>query len=371
MQDEIPHRAHDDMSLIHHIRAEIEASGPMTIARYMGLALGHPEFGYYITRDPFGAKGDFTTAPEISQMFGEMIGLWCADAWSKSGSPDPVRLVEIGPGRGTLMADALRAAAALPAFAATIDVHLVETSPVLREHQASKLAHCRRTVTWHDRFEDVGPGPALVIANELFDALPVHQFERRDGHWRERCIGNGPGGGLALRLSPDPAVTGAVPETFSNAPEGAIFEAAPARDRLAATIATRICAHGGAALIVDYGHQKEGLGDTLQALRSHSFDDPFANPGHADITSHVDFAGLARAAQNAGAAISGPAEMGTFLLALGIAERAAGLKSGTPADAVERIDAAISRLTRPDQMGSLFKVLALTVAGAPAPAPFS
>ncbi|VAW12610.1 SAM-dependent methyltransferase, MidA [hydrothermal vent metagenome] len=353
------------------ITAEIETGGPMSVARYMGLALGHPAHGYYMTGEPFGARGDFVTAPEISQMFGELIGLWCADTWSKMAIDGPVMLAELGPGRGTLMADALRAARASPAFLQAADIHLVETSPALRRRQEKTLATWRKPIHWHDRFEDLPHGPLLVIANELFDALPAHQFEVRDGVWHERCVVLAPEGGLAMALSPDPVPPGIVPADFAASPKGSIFEVAPIRERLAGAIAARLVAHGGAGLIIDYGHGSPGLGDTLQAVSAHEYADPLAAPGEADITTHVDFSALVRAATDAGAIALGPIEMGPFLSALGVQTRAAALKSSAPAATAADIDTALHRLTAAEQMGSLFKVLVLTGPGGPVPAPFA
>lgn len=353
------------------IGAEIASGGPMTVARYMSLALGHRAHGYYMSGDPFGARGDFITAPEISQMFGELIGLWCADTWSKMAIGGPVLVAELGPGRGTLMADALRAARALPPFFRNLEVHLVETSPYLRRRQEETLETCGKPVHWHDRLEELPQGPLLVIANELFDALPAHQFEARDGAWHERCVTLAPDGGLAMALSPDPVPTNIIPSTIADPPEGAVLELAPERERLAGAIAARLAKRGGAALIIDYGHGSTGFGDTLQAVRAHQYADPLAAPGKTDITTHVDFSALARAAANAGARALGPVAMGAFLKALGLEARGERLKAGAPAATAAGIDAAIHRLTAADQMGSVFKVLALAAPDGPVPAPFA
>ncbi len=261
----------------------------------MALALGHPEWGYYTTRDPFGRKGDFITASEISQVFGEMLGLWCVEVWRQMGAPDPVRLVELGPGRGTLMADALRAAAVSPDFIRAAQVHLVETSPVLREAQRSALAG--RDVVWHDRFDDIPEGPLLLVANEFFDALPVRQLQREADGWCERLVGNGPQG-LQFVLSTPGAPSAALldPGMRAGAAEGAIAEIQPAALSIAAAISARLGAFGGAALIIDYGYMQSAAGDTLQAVRSHKPHDVLLDPGDADLTVHVDFAALARAA---------------------------------------------------------------------------
>ncbi|MDF2095032.1 class I SAM-dependent methyltransferase [Aquibaculum arenosum] len=345
-----------------HIRAE----GPMSLANYMTLALTHPQVGYYATRDPFGAAGDFTTAPEISQVFGELLGLWCAERWQAMGEPSRIMLVELGPGRGTLMADALRAAALLPAFRAAIDLHLIENSPTLREAQARSLSPTQ--VTWHDTLSALPEGPLLLIANEFFDALPIRQFQRTAVGWAERRIGLSPDGqslswGLGASLP-------AMPELPQEAPEGAIREICPAARTIVADLARRVSTHGGAALIVDYGYTGGSAGDSLQALRHHSPDDPLAHPGDADITAHVDFQALAQAAAAAGAEVHGPVEQGTFLRALGICERSEALAAQATAAQRRNLLAALERLTSSAQMGSLFKALAFTPRAAPVPAGF-
>lgn len=340
------------------LRAMMSTSGPIPVARYMALCLSHPEHGYYMSRDPFGRAGDFVTAPEISQMFGELIGLWAAEVWRQLGSPHAVRLVELGPGRGTMMADALRAARALPAFRAALSVHLVETSPTLERRQRETLAACGAPVAWHRALDEVPAGAAIVLANEFFDALPVHQAIRGAERWHERVVGLDPAGQLAFAAASAPAPVARIPQRLdAEAAPGAIFEwrcAEPAR-----ALASRVAA-GGAALVIDYGHAQSGLGDTLQAVRSHRFADVLADPGEADLTAHVDFAALRADAERAGARAYGPIEQGLFLRRLGIAQRAARLKAAAP-DQAGAIDAALARLTGPGQagMGGLFKALAL------------
>ena len=345
--------------LAEEIRTLIAAEGPMPVSRYMALALGHPRHGYYMTRDPLGAHGDFTTAPEISQMFGELLGLWAVASWQQMGAPDPFRLVELGPGRGTLMADALRAARLVPGFGAAARIHLVETSPVLTATQARTLASQASAASWHQRIEDVPDGPALVLANEFFDALPIDQYVRTAGHWHERRVGMDAGGRLAFGLDPAPSraaqlLAGHLPP----APDGAVLEhmeSGPAR-----ALAARLLAQGGAALIVDYGHAG-GFGDTLQALEKHRFADPLAAPGAADLTAHVDFSALARIAVAAGLKAFGPLEQGDFLARLGLAARAERLKRDAPEATRAAVDAAARRLagTGDADMGRLFKVLVL------------
>ncbi len=351
------------------LRALIAESGPISVERYMELALGHPRFGYYRTRDPLGGAGDFVTAPEISQMFGELVGLWAATIWSAMGSPDPVRLVELGPGRGTLMADALRAAAALPAFRAAVDLNFVETSPVLRDLQAAAMARGGVQGAWHDAVETVPAGPAIVLANEFFDALPVRHYLRTLAGWCERLVGLSDGI-LAFGAAPDTE-----PSLKLDAPPGTILEIGIAARRVAALLAARVAREGGAVLIVDYGYAEPRFGETLQAVRRHRFVDVLAQPGEADLTSHVDFSALGRAARAAGAEVHGPTGQGAWLKALGIKTRAEALRRQATPSQAEAIDAAVDRLTdagtaaRPG-MGALFKVMAFTAPGLPPPPGF-
>lgn len=346
----------------------IANEGPMPVSRYMALCLGHPRHGYYMTRDPFGAAGDFTTAPEISQMFGEMLGLWAAHLWQAMGAPSRFALVEIGPGRGTLMADMLRATRIVPGFHDAVSVHLVETSPVLREVQAATLAGKAEPV-WHERVETALDGPAIVVANELLDALPLDQFVMTREGWRERLVGlDGEGrlafglgevlGGETLSGEVFPAMTGQ---------EGAVLEQPAAALRLVADVAGHVARCGGGALFIDYGSMQPGFGDTLQAMRRHGFVDPLAEPGEADLTVHVDFARMAQAALRKGAAVHGPVRQGDFLLALGLAERTQALCGRAAPEQAQSIGAAFDRLTQRGEtgMGDLFKVLALSHAGLP------
>ncbi|WP_029031754.1 class I SAM-dependent methyltransferase [Salinarimonas rosea] len=342
------------------IRELIAAEGPIPVSRYMALCLGHPQHGYYMTRDPIGLAGDFVTAPEISQMFGELVGLWAAQAWIDLGRPSPFALVELGPGRGTLMADALRAAKVAPGFLEAAAVHLVETSPVLRERQRATLAAPPATLSggvhWHAQLDAVPDLPLIALANEFFDALPVRQMVRDRGTWRERLVGLDAAGALAFGLAPD-----ADPSITWQAPEGAVLELAAAGAAVMGALAGRIVAAGGAALAIDYGHARTGFADTLQAIRRHAFADPLVDPGEADVTAHVDFAQLAAAARGAGARVFGPATQGAFLRALGIEARARALASRASATQSEEIGAALVRLTgdRDADMGVLFKALAV------------
>jgi NADH dehydrogenase [ubiquinone] 1 alpha subcomplex assembly factor 7 len=349
------------------LRRIIAAEGPISIARYMALCLGHPAHGYYTTRDPFGAAGDFTTAPEISQMFGELIGLWAIETWRLMGRPALVRLIELGPGRGTLMRDLLRAARADPGFAAAVMVHLVETSPLLRQAQERALAGAAAPIVWHQRLAQARGGPALVIANEFLDALPVRQFVMTERGWCERLVGLDAAGALAFGLAP---------EASSGLPAagrpGDILEWPEAALALTRELAGRACAQGGAALIVDYGYAGPAFGDTLQAVKRHAYADPLAEPGAADLTVHVDFAKIAAAARAEGAAVHGPVTQGAFLRALGIAARAAVLKARATAAQGADIDRALARVTEAGRagMGELFKAICIAAPGLPPPPGF-
>ena len=341
-------------ALAEEIRERIRRDGPIGVDAYMELCLHHPEHGYYRHGRPIGAGGDFTTAPEVSQMFGELIGLWCAAVWQSMGQPRRVRLVELGPGRGTLLADALRAVRTVPAFRDAIDVHLVESSQSLCAEQATLLADARPT--WHERFETVPPGPILVIANEFFDALPIRQFERVGNAWQERVVTLVPSS-QALRFAATESIS--VETGLGCASSGTIVERAPAREALVSSLAKRVTAEGGAALIIDYGPERPGFGDTLQAMKRHRRHDALDEPGSADLTAHVDFSSLAAAARHAGAGVFGPVSQGDFLKALGIVERAARLRQGASADQAKIIDSALRRLTGAHGMGELFKALAI------------
>jgi SAM-dependent MidA family methyltransferase len=342
------------------IRKQIAATGPMPVSRYMQICLTHPEYGYYLKRDPLGRDGDFITAPEISQMFGELVGLWAASVWNAMGMPQEVKFIELGPGRGTMMADALRAVRILPAFHEAISVHLVEASPTLRDKQRDKLADAAH-VEWYDSIDDVPEGPAIILANEFFDALPIHQAIKQDDGWHERVI-EIDDDILAYGIARDPMPRFEVllPPVVRAAPSGAIFEWRP--DNQIITIARRLRDQGGAALIIDYGHLRSDAGDTFQAIARHNYTNPLKNAGLADLTAHVDFQALARAAEDVGARAHGPVEQGAFLNRLGIETRAQALTKNASEDSAKAIAAALKRLTgpSPEGMGSLFKVLGVS-----------
>ncbi len=342
--------------LAERLARDIAASGPMPVARWM--ALGNAL--YYATRDPLGAAGDFTTAPEISQMFGELIGACFADIWRRAGSPAPVRLVELGPGRGTLMADMLRSMGAA-GWSPAVD--FVEMSPVLRAAQAGRVPGA----AWHDSLDAVpDDAPLLLVANEFFDALPVRQFVRVARGWRERCV-TVDGARFAPGIGTADA-TAMIDPGLADAVAGTVVEVSPASTAIAAEIGARLRRHGGAALIIDYGHAGPATGDTLQAVREHAPADPFADPGAVDLTCHVDFTALAAAA---GVSVGGPIGQGDFLRAIGIDARAEVLRRRATPVQRDGIDAAVARLTGETAMGSLFKVMALTGPGWPAPAGFA
>jgi NADH dehydrogenase [ubiquinone] 1 alpha subcomplex assembly factor 7 len=326
----------------------------------MAIALGDPEYGYYRKADPLGRAGDFITAPEISQVFGEIIGLWCAVCWQQAGAPSSVNLVEFGPGRGTLMADALRAAASVPTFADACKIHLIETSPALRACQEATLTG--RTVRWHEELGTVPRGPALIIANEFFDALPIDQYQRTKRGWRLRCVGIDPATDQFCYLTDDGKSYEEAPfsPSWDAAPEGSLFETCPAGLSLATALGERIATDGLAALIIDYGHVRSGAGETLQAVRNHKPHEVLADPGDADLTAHVDFAALAARAEAAGAHAHGPVPQGAFLTALGIEARTDRLAAGAAPDVARLLHSGYRRLIGADTMGMLFKAMALT-----------
>jgi NADH dehydrogenase [ubiquinone] 1 alpha subcomplex assembly factor 7 len=318
------------------LRDRIKSEGPITLEAYMDACNAY----YYATRDPLGQRGDFTTAPEISQMFGEMIGATLADSWIRAGEPADAAYAELGPGRGTLAADALRVLRARD-FAG--GVHFVETSPVLRDLQLDYAPDAH----WHDRIEDLPHQPLLLVANEFLDALPVRQFV--DGIERRVVIA---AGGFAFDR------------------DGEVTEISPAREHAVRAIASHLVAHGGVALVIDYGHEVSAAGDTFQAMRGHCFSPVLDHPGEQDLTSHVDFQIVSEAARDVGAEVTPLAGQGEWLKRLGIEARAAKLASSNP-DRADRIQSALTRLTAPDQMGALFKAMAIHAPGWPAPAGFA
>ncbi len=350
------------MSLKRLLVERIRRDGPISIASYMQDCLLHPTLGYYSTRDPLGAQGDFTTAPEISQMFGELIGLALAQVWIDQGRPAPFTLAELGPGRGTLMADLLRATRAVPGFHAAGRITLIEASAPLRKRQAGALAGVEPD--WLDSADHLPERPLFLIANEFFDALPIRQFIRDGSGWRERRVGFA-GADLTLGLT-DLVPVPALAHRLKDTQDGDLVEIGTAATAVSETIARRIARHGGAALIVDYGDWRSH-GDTLQALKQHRFCDILETPGQADLTAHVDFEAIAGAAARSGCAHTRLTTQGLFLERLGIAQRARALATNLKGDELETLITAHRRLTHPDEMGNLFKTLGLVPADSPPP----
>jgi NADH dehydrogenase [ubiquinone] 1 alpha subcomplex assembly factor 7 len=340
------------------IRRRIVSAGPMPVAEYIALCLFDPAHGYYTTHDPFGARGDFITAPEVSQMFGELIGLWVAAVWKQMGAPENVRVIELGPGRGTMMKDALRAVKVVPEFRAAVVAHLVEISPLLRTQQQKALEDAGVPVFWHTSLADVPKGPAIILANEFFDALPINQAVKTDRGWHERRIQINSSGELAFSIAPEPMpfFQTLLPASMQTPRAGAIFEWRA--DAAAIDLGRCVADNRGAALVIDYGHIKAGLGETLQAVGQHAYADPLTSPGSLDLTAHVDFQSLSRAVEAAGAQGFGPLDQSVFLRRLGIERRAATLRAN--ARRAADIDQALARLigNSRDAMGELFKVAA-------------
>jgi NADH dehydrogenase [ubiquinone] 1 alpha subcomplex assembly factor 7 len=338
------------------IRRMIAVDGPMRIDRFMALCLSHPEHGYYMRRDPFGVAGDFTTAPEISQMFGELIGLWLMDCWQRLSAPSSVHLIELGPGRGTLMADILRVAQRHAAFHDALDIHLIETSPTLRALQQGTLKG--HTLRWHERLEDVPDGPSLIIGNEFLDCLPIRQFVMTETGWRERLVSVDGHDALAFGLSAETR------ENLGDAMPGTMHETSPTQDRfISDTLAPRLAASPGIALFLDYGPSDRREGDSLQALKAHRNVSPLETPGECDVTAHVQFGAIAEQAARCGLAVHGPISQSDFLLALGLATRADRLANhAKDAGIALSIRAQFERLVdnAPQGMGRLFKAIAIT-----------
>jgi len=353
------------------IAALIAAQGPLSLAEFMTMALHDPAAGYYATRNPLGA--DFVTAPEISQMFGELIGLWLAQTWNDQGKPKRPLLVELGPGRGTLMADALRATKRMVEFRDTLEVVLVEASPVLRKAQAETLRDCGVAVRWAANLEPANDvRPLFLIANEFFDALPIRQFVKTERGWCERMVTLDEKDALTFALAPSPAPL--MPLNRDSAPSGGVYEQNATGEAICEQIGHAIARDGGAALVIDYGYSAPGFGETLQAVKGHAFSDVLSDPGASDLSAHVDFKALLDAAGRGGAVVYGPVEQGRFLLSLGLRERAGVLSNDARARSdiatLDSVRLAVDRLVDPEQMGNLFKVLAMVPKSAPTPPGF-
>ncbi len=345
------------------IKAIIRANGPMSVTDFFALCLADPEHGYYQSREPFGRDGDFITAPEISQLFGEMIGIFLVHAWQRHGMPANPRLVEVGPGRGTMMADILRVMAKLaPALYQSVGVHLVETSPRLQWVQKDTLADHAGQIEWHTSFDTIPAGFTLLAANELFDAIPIRQFVRTSAGFRERMVILDERDELAFGLGVatlDPSFIPADPRAI---PDGTVFEFAPARQAVMTTLCERLKNSGGTAIIIDYGSMVTGFGDTLQAVLNHDYDPPLDHPGLADLTSHVDFQHLGEVARANGVSINGCCTQGDFLYGLGLQQRVKALSEGKDRALAMEIQTAASRLADEGEgkMGELFKVLVVS-----------
>ncbi len=354
------------LTLAERLRNRITHEGPISVADYMQVCLTDAREGYYTAREPIGASGDFITSPEVSQIFGELLGLWAVAVWQSMGKPESVIVAELGPGRGTLLADASRAWQSQMEFAGCVSLALVETSPMLGEVQKKALRATPQPIQWRETIEDIPKGhPLIVIANEFLDALAIHQLIRRGDTWRERCVGIDQDGRFAF-------VEGSVvtDDNLPASPDGTILEMRPATTPLLAALAARARRAPLAALFIDYGHAKSAVGDTLQAVRHHCYADPLADPGKADLTAHVDFAALKRDAEALALRAYGPMPQGEFLLRLGLLERRDRLLETARPEQRELISSGATRLADPSQMGVLFKVLTLTSDGLAPPPPF-
>ena len=359
----------DISRLERELRSRIEQEGPLSIAEYMTLCLAHPEHGYYTSRRPVGGRasdgragGDFITAPEISQMFGELIGVWCMEVWNMLGRPNPFALVEIGPGRGTLMQDLLRAARALPGFLDAAQVKLIEISPTLAEQQRLTLSDQPVSMTWLHDVSGLPDLPTILVANELLDALPFRQWVKVQNEWLERAVGLREGA-LAFVTRASKIDPNKLPPSHDVEPEGTIFETAPAREGLISSLGNHLVRNNGGALFIDYGHLESGFGDTFQAVRDHAYAGLLTAIGQSDLTSHVDFGTLTAAAHESGCVAPTPVTQGEFLLSLGLLERAGVLGSESDKEVRNALQAAVNRLAGSSQMGNLFKAMAF---GAPA-----
>jgi NADH dehydrogenase [ubiquinone] 1 alpha subcomplex assembly factor 7 len=353
------------------LKQRIVRDGPISVHDYMESCLADRSEGYYPTRQPIGRDGDFITAPEISQIFGELIGAWAGAVWQEMGAPSRVTVAELGPGRGSLMQDALRVFRTVPKLAGSLDLALIETSPVLREVQGETLRDSPAPLNWLERIEDVPQGPLILIANEFIDALPIRQMLRVNGTWHERAVTIGADGGFAF-CTGEPMPSDAVPASMHSMDpnEGAIAELRPAAATLLASLAARAKHAPLAALIADYGHDAGGIGDTLQAVARHQFADPLAAPGQADLTAHVDFATLRQTARDLGLSTFGPMPQGEFLLKLGLEARLERLIRNATEDQKAALLSGAARLVDSRQMGALFKVLVLQSSGLAPPPPF-
>jgi NADH dehydrogenase [ubiquinone] 1 alpha subcomplex assembly factor 7 len=357
--------------LLEHIKKRILTEGPLSVADYMSEALANPKYGYYMNGDPFGKAGDFITAPEISQMFGELIGIWCAATWGQMGAPEKIKLIEVGPGRGTLMVDLLHALQIAPDFLATIEIHMIETSPDLEKHQKRNLRALDKNIKWHKNFTEVPAGPFILFANELLDALPIQQFERSSSGWIERKVACDVNGNLMWLLDGQIiAAQNFIPVTLKDCAVGSIFELSTVAANLVTSIAQSILEYGGTALFIDYGYVKSATGDTLQAIKGHKFHDVLKDPGNVDLSAHVDFEYLGKQAKATGILSYDVISQRNFLRMLGIEHRANQLKRVASIRQQSDIITGLNRLIGADEMGSLFKAFVLAHPDQPVPEGF-
>lgn len=350
--------------LLTHLIKLINMHGPIPVSSYMTEALTNPKYGYYVRQNPFGTKGDFITAPEISQMFGELIGLWFADVWLKMDKPEKIHLIELGPGRGTLMADFIRVLKVLPAFKQAIEIHFVEASPKLIEIQKDKLKKFEHKIQWHETVKSAlntaVNAPTFIIANEFFDALPIRQFQKEVLGWHERMVSiNEKGDGLTTMLSPFPIVDVTLPADLRDGEINSVIEISPMAEYLTVEICNHIKANGGAALFIDYGYTKHRTGETLQAIEKHKYADIYKNPGEADLSAHVNFRKIYEIIERVDLKPLGPIYQGKFLNNMGIEDRVKTLSKKASPEQTKDILRALNRLIAPDEMGTLFKIIGM------------
>ena len=350
------------------IQDTINKTGPITVAKFMELSLGHPQFGYYTTRDPIGTEGDFVTSPEISQIFGELIALWSATCWEQMNSPERVEIIECGPGRGTLMTDFLRTSKAIPEFDKAINLHFLETSPILKDRQSKMLNGV--SIKWHNSLDTVPIGPTILIANEFLDALPVHQLVKTPEGWAERRINRANKGFVFITDKPSYKTKAKIPESLHNAVTGSVYEYSSAALEVADKLVQRFKAAPGYALFIDYGNDQYETGDTLQAVKAQSYTDILLNPGEVDLTAHVNFAALSEHIKGHGVSTLGPISQASFLISLGIFHRTRDLIKDANPDQTRILTSGTGRLINFHQMGALYRVFVAMGTDLPAPAGF-
>ncbi len=344
------------MNLKNYLKRQIQQQGPISVAEFMQLALMHPEYGYYQKQQPFGKQGDFITAPEISQLFGEMVAVWVAAMWQQMGCPKDWQLVELGPGRGVLMQDILRATKHIEGFHACLSIVMVEQSSALQKVQKDRLIPIHNKIEWHETIDRLLPKPTLIVANEFFDALPIYQYVKANGAVHERVIGL-ENDALCFTLGAKGVNTQAVIEIAAHESDGKVIEASPASVHIVEQLAAHTTVHGGAALLIDYGYEMPACGDTLQAVKAHQYHPILEDVGEADITAHVNFTALAEAAKQGGSKEQKIMTQEEFLKQMGIELRARLLQSKATQEQKKVIEESLTRLVSPEEMGTLFKVL--------------